>query len=111
MIDQYIFGKITVNRKEYGDIKIIGQKIVPWHFIENHTVTEQDVIEIFEDNPDYIVIGIGSNGMVHVDKEVIELAKKKNVKLIIESTKKACEEFNNLRKDVKKVDAIIHSTC
>lgn len=111
MIDSYTFGKITVDRKEFEDIKIIGQKVVHWHFIEHHTVTEQDVIEIFEDKPEIVVIGIGASGMAHVNNDVIELAKQKKIKLIITDTKKACEEFNKLRKQGKKVNAIMHSTC
>ena len=46
-----------------------------------------------------------------VGKELAKRAKEKGIKLIIENTKKACDEYNNLKKQGKKVNAIIHATC
>ena len=80
MIESFTFGKIVIDGESYEDIKIIGDKVFPWHYIVHHTVTQRDVIEIFGDNPEYVVIGIGTSKYVHVDKEVIELAEKKNIK-------------------------------
>jgi len=111
MIQHFEFGKITINNQTYEDIKITGEKIIQWDYIKHHTVTKQDIIEVFEDNPEYVVIGIGTSGLVHVDQDVINLAKEKNIKLIIENTKIACDEYNQLKQENKKVNAIIHSTC
>ena len=111
MIENFTFGKITINNRNYEDIKIIGEKIIPWQYTQHHTVTQQDVIEIFEDNPKYIVIGIGTNGLVHVNQDVIEQAEEKAIKLVIEPTKSACNKYNELKQQGKKVDAIIHATC
>ena len=111
MIDKFTFGKITINNKDYDDIKIIGENIIPWQYIEHHTVTEQDIIEITEDKPEYAIIGIGTSGLVHVKEESISLLKEKHIKTEILLTKKACNRYNELKKDGKKVDAIIHSTC
>ena len=111
MIDNFTFGKITINKKNYGDIKIIGGNIIPWRYTEHHTVTEQDIIEIAEDKPEYALIGIGTFGLVHVKDESISLLKEKHIKTEILLTKKACNRYNKLKKDGKKVDAIIHSTC
>lgn len=111
MIESYSFGRITIKGEDFEDIKIISEKILPWHFIENHTVTEQDIVDLFEENPDYIIIGTGASGLVYVKNEVIKKIEEKGIKLIIENTKKACEEFNNLKKEGKRVNAILHSTC
>ena len=111
MIDSYSFGDIIINGKSHEDIKICNKKIIPWHYIEHHTVTLQDVIEIFETKPNYLVIGIGASGLVTVKQEVIDYAKKHNIKLIIEPTAKAVQEFNKLEKENKKVGAILHATC
>jgi hypothetical protein len=111
MIESYSFGKIVIKGEEYEDIKIIGEKIIPWHCVEHHTVTEQDILDLFEENPDYIIIGTGASGLVYVKSEAIQAIEKKNIKLIIENTKKACEEFNRLKQENKKVNALLHSTC
>ncbi|MCK4522116.1 MAG: hypothetical protein KAU20_06065 [Nanoarchaeota archaeon] len=111
MIDSYSFGNIVINGKSHDDIKIIGEKIITWRYIEHHTVTLQDVIEIFEDKPEYVVIGTGSSGFVHVKQEVIDTAEEKGIKLLIEPTKQACNKYNELKNQRKKADAILHATC
>ncbi len=111
MIEHFTFGKITIDGKNYEDIKIIGDKVIPWYYVQHHTVTKQDILEIFEDNPEYVVIGIGTSRYVHVNNDVVELAKEKNIKLIIEDTEKACQKYNQLKQQGKKVNAIIHATC
>ena len=111
MIDSFDFGRIVVDGKNYEDVKIIGDKVINWQYVEHHTVIKQDVIEIFEDNPEIVVIGTGVDGLVHIQKEVIKFASEKGIELVIESTKKACEVYNRLKKEGKKVNAIIHSTC
>ncbi|TKJ17119.1 hypothetical protein CEE44_01120 [Candidatus Woesearchaeota archaeon B3_Woes] len=111
MIENFTFGKIVIDGENYEDIKIIGDRVLPWHYIIHHTVTQQDIVEIFGDDPEYVVIGIGTSRDVHVDKDVIELAKERNINLVIEDSEKACQKYNKLKQEGKKVNAIIHSTC
>ena len=111
MIQSCSFGSIVINSKSFGDIKIIGNKIIPWHYVEHHAVVEQDMFEIFDSKPDAVVVGIGFSGLVEVRDEVVNLAKEKNIELTILKTKEACETYNDLLKNKKKVAAIMHSTC
>ncbi len=111
MIENNEFGRIIIDGKDHKDIKIIGEKVIPWNYIEHHTVTKQDIIELFKENPEYVVIGTGYEGLVRVNEDVIELSKEKNIKLIIENTERACEFYNQLKQEGKIVNAIIHSTC
>jgi hypothetical protein len=109
MIEHYSFGNITINGKNYEDIKIKDDKIIPWHYIEHHTVTEQDITELI-DGIDILVIGTGASGLVKVKEEVLDLAKQKDVAIIIKPTAEACKCFNELSNN-KRVAAILHSTC
>jgi hypothetical protein len=111
MIDSYSFGHITINGEDHEDIKIIAEKIIPWKCVEHHTVTEQDIMDLLEESPDIIIIGTGASGLVYVKNEAIQKIEQKNIKLIIENTKKACEEYNNMKKEDKRVNALLHSTC
>lgn len=111
MIQSCSFGSIVINSKSFGDIKMIGNKIIPWHHIEHHAVVEQDMFEIFDSKPDAVVIGTGFSGLVDVKEDVVNMAKEKNIELIILKTKEACEAYNDLLKNKKKVAAIMHSTC
>jgi len=110
MIDSYSFGNITINGQSYEDIKIHKKKVTTWHYIEHHTVTAQDIAEILDDT-EYLVIGTGSSGLVTVKQEVYDICKEKSIEVIEAKTKDACEKYNELEKQKKKVAAIIHSTC
>lgn len=110
MIESYTFGNIVVNGKSYKDIKIYKGNISPWIFTENHTLTKEDIKEIIEDI-DVLVVGTGASGLIKVKPEVIEIAKNKNIQLIIQPTARAVQEFNLLERNNKKVAGIFHSTC
>lgn len=109
-ITKYSFGSIEINGKSYEDIKIYKNQVLPWHYVEHHTVTLQDINDITADI-EILVIGNGQSGLVKVLPEVEEFAEKKKIKLIIAETPKACEIFNDLVRKEKKVAAILHSTC
>jgi hypothetical protein len=61
--------------------------------------------------PIAVVIGTGYNGLMRVDKEVIEAFEGKGKKVYIAKTKEAVNLFNDLVKDGKKVLAFFHLTC
>lgn len=112
MIDSSSFGSIVVDGNNYGDIKIDKDgNVKTWRFIEHHTVTAGDVLELVE-GIEILVIGIGTSGCVNVAGEVKELAEKKKIRLVIEKTADACNSYNQLiKKNPGKVAAIFHSTC
>ncbi|MAG08186.1 hypothetical protein CMO89_01830 [Candidatus Woesearchaeota archaeon] len=110
-IESYSFGSILIKGIKHEDIKIIGEKVIGWQYTKHHTVTVQDITEITDSNPEVIVIGTGASGLVKVEDEVIKLAEQKNIKLVIKPSAEACDEYNKLLKENKKVAAIIHSTC
>lgn len=112
MIDSSSFGRIVVDGKSYEDIKIDKKgNVSPWHYIQHHTVTVDDIIEIAE-GIEVLVIGIGTAGCVRVVDEVKEMAEKKKMQLVIANTPDACNAYNDmLKKKPGRVAAIFHSTC
>jgi len=111
MIEHYDFGEIIIDGNSYEDIKIINSRVIPWHQIEHHRVTMQDLDEIIASKPAIIVIGTGYSGMMHVKDDVMDFAKNHKIKLIIENTRNAVGVFNDLEKKGENVAAIMHATC
>jgi hypothetical protein len=111
MIDSFTFGRFVVDGNPYKDITIdVSGNVKDWHYVKHHTVTKEDILEIL-DGAEVLVIGIGTDGCVSVEEEVLEFAKSRNVEVRIENTEKACDVYNDLKKKGKKVSAIFHSTC
>ena len=98
-IDNYIYGCITINRKDYKkDIYITANNaVVTRKRTLNRNTLEVSPAEIkflLKAEPDVIVIGTGKIGWLKVPKEIPKLCKKANVKLEIFTTKKAGNRFN-----------------
>ncbi len=101
-----------IDGREYNyDIKIKGEEIIPWQYIKHHTVMLEDMKELLEPKPEIIVIGTGSQGVVKVEDTVLKLAESEGIKVIVKPTGEACEEYNKILKEKKRVCAILHNTC
>jgi len=90
----------------YFDLKIHANGI-PSIRKKSHYVSIDEVKPLLEENPEVIIIGIGYNEMVKVDKEILKL----NVGVLILETSEAIKAFNQLKSSGVKVAAIIHTTC
>ena len=66
---------------------------------------------LINNNPEYIVFGTGASGIMPVPSEIKEYIQKRGIKLIIQKTTDACQTYNALIKEGKKVAAFLHNTC
>ena len=111
MIDSYSFGNIRIGGKEYtNDVIIIGSKVISWWRQEGHFAQVPDFKDI-PDSIEIIVIGTGASGVMKVADEVVELFKKKKIRVIMEMTGTAVNTFNKLSEENKKVAGAFHLTC
>jgi hypothetical protein len=113
MITQFSFGKIVVSGKTYrDDIKIVnGQVISDWWRKSGHRVDVHDVADILKSEPDILVIGKGSPGLMKSSASLRDYLSTHNVELIEKKTTKAIEIFNKLFQEGRKVAAGFHITC
>jgi len=113
MIDSYSFGHIVVNGKAYhNDIKIIDDAVIPeWWRKSGHVVSPEDVSDLVDARPEYIVIGRGKPGFMKTNSEVKHLFEDKGITLLEEKTAKAVKIFNRLHREGKKVCAGFHLSC
>jgi hypothetical protein len=113
MITDFSFGKIVVNGKTYtDDIKIVnGQVISDWWRKKGHRVDIEDITDVLEAEPDILVIGKGSPGLMKTSAPLREKLATHNIGLIEKKTSKAIEVFNKLFQEGRKVAAGLHVSC
>jgi len=109
MIESVEYGEIIYNGERFKDVKIINQQPHEWIWKKDHTITLADVKDMLEE-VDVIVLGTGQEGLVAVEKEVINACEKKHIHVHIEQTPTAVRLYNELEGH-HIIGAIIHSTC
>jgi hypothetical protein len=120
MINEYHFGSITIDDKNYThdvEVRWDGQ-VLDWQRAESHIIDEQDVKRAVAQNPEIIIIGTGEGGVAEVTETAKKFIKQKGIELIIDITPEAVKTFNILAEDSKeeegkqrKVIGLFHLTC
>ena len=112
VIDSYQFGQIVINGKQYSsDVVIFPDRVKDnWWRKTGHELCVKDIAEVIADNPEVLVVGTGASGLMKVLPEVEQAAQAQGIKLIVETTDKACNTYNQLCHSQKLV-AALHITC
>ena len=111
-IDSYQFGLIVVNGKKYTSDVIIFQDRVKsdWWRKAGHELCLEDIAEAVTETPEVLVVGTGASGLMKVLPEVQQAAQARGIKLIAETTDKACHTYNHICHSQRAV-ATLHITC
>lgn len=112
MIETYSFGKIVIDGKTYtSDVIIFPDRIVDsWWRKDGHSLCLDDISEIVQVKPEFLIVGQGSPGLMKVSENVREAIAKLGINLMVMSTDLAVERYNELYKNHKTVGAF-HLTC
>ena len=112
IIDSYQFGQVIVNGKSYtSDVIIFPDRVKDnWWRKRGHELCLEDIAEVIAENPEVLVVGTGESGLMKVLPEVEQAAQAQGIKLIVETTDKACHTYNQLCHS-QKVVAALHLTC
>jgi hypothetical protein len=112
MIESYDFGQITINGRRYGrDVIIFSDHVKDgWWRREGHRLSLEDLKDVFEAEPEVLIIGTGYSGLMKVPKDVKDYMSSRNIELVVENTRQACQSYNHLCKS-RKVVAAFHLTC
>ncbi|MFA5070683.1 MAG: Mth938-like domain-containing protein [Patescibacteria group bacterium] len=112
MIDLYEFGRIVIDGRQYQKDVFVGpDKVSDWKRVSGHAVYEDDVRQVIGEQPEIIIIGNGADSIMQVGQEVHDFFADKKIPLIVKDSAAACEEYNRLKKEGKRVAALIHLTC
>ncbi len=111
MIESYDFGRMNVDGESHtNDLKIFPETVKGnWWRDEGHLLQVQDLEDVFEYEPDLLIIGQGYNGRMKVSDEVIERLESEGIDYIAKKSTEAVEEFNERQGD--GVVGVFHLTC
>ena len=112
MIDKYEFGLISIDAHEYNhDVWIGIQEVSEWFRPDAHYVDLENIEGILDENPQFVLIGTGESGLVKVSADAKNFFLDHKVPVIIKETNQAAIEYNTLKKQGKRVIALMHLTC
>ena len=111
-IDSYQFGLIVVNGKQYtSDVIVFPDRVKSdWWREKGHQLCLGDIAEVITENPEVLIVGTGAYGIVKVLPEVEQGIGARGIKLIAETSDKACTIYNQLCSS-QRVVAALHLTC
>ncbi len=112
-IQSYGFGRIVIDGKVYNnDVKIVDDRVRPeWWREQGHFVDLKDVADLLIGEADICIFGTGAYGSMRISDAVKTAFKKKGIEIITEKTASACDRFNTLQKEGKRVMSGFHLTC
>ena len=112
-IDNYSFGKISVEGKIYvADLIIYPNRVDDkWWRLEGHLLKPDDLKEVWTYKPEILIIGLGLPGLMKVAPSLIEHCKDNKIDLIALPTADAVSRFNELANKKPLVIAALHLTC
>jgi len=112
MIDSYVFGRMTVDGREYTSDLIIlpGRILYPWWRAEGHRLILKDLEDVFAAPHQILIVGTGFMGAMRLDEEVRVHAEQAGIRLLVEKTRGAVKAFNRFTPD-HKVCGAFHLTC
>jgi len=112
IIDSYQFGLLSVNDKQYtSDVIVFPNRVKDnWWRRSGHQLCLDDIAEVMAEKPEVLIVGTGASGLVEVLPEVPPAADAQGIKLIVETTDKACHTYNQLCRS-HRVVAALHLTC
>ena len=122
-IEQFSWGKFVICGKAHfkgyegrvgagKDIRLVGQEVTPWKERKGHRLKRSMITGVYDRDLDVLVIGNGVDGLVEVPHKVRrDIAAHGIPKLIVTPTPDACQRYNQLHREGKRVGLLAHGTC
>jgi hypothetical protein len=112
-IDSYKFGEIVVDGQGYKrDLLILADRVASgWWRVEGHKLALADLDEVLADPPEVLVVGTGRYGRLSVLPETQQALIARDVELVAQPTKAACQTYNEMASAGRRVVAALHLTC
>jgi len=113
IINDYTFGKITIDDRSYtSDVIVTPETVIDsWWRREGHRLDKSDLDEILNASPDCLLVGTGFYGRMNIPKETIQYLQSKNIQLEYAPTTEALKRFNDLQRQYARVVVALHLTC
>ena len=113
VIESYSFGNMVIDGVRYTKDVIIfpgGSILNPWWRKQGHILTPDDLRELLAAEPEIIVCGTGTMGVMRPAAELQEYLISRKINFIVQKSAQAVETYNNLSGE-KRVGGCFHLTC
>jgi len=106
---------ILIDGKRYtSDVIVFPDRVSDrWWRKEGHHLIVEDLSEVLasEAQPEVLVVGTGHSGMMRISDDVEAALRSRNIELVVQPTKQACQIFNQHLKAGRRAVAALHLTC
>lgn len=111
-VDSYRFGHIEIDGSQYeNDVIIFPDRVRDnWWRTEGHVLNIEDLDEVFDAQPEALIVGQGAYGRMNVPAETRRTVEDAGIEIISANTDEAVERYNEMREHGKIV-AALHLTC
>ena len=113
VIDACSFGVIVIDGKKHTSDLLIypdGHIMKPWWRKSGHRLSSDDIKELVESEPEFIIAGTGVSGHVRPDKTLEKILRQKGITFIAAPNHDAMRHYNEISQK-KRVGACFHLTC
>lgn len=115
--DSTSFDEVIINGIKYGGVLVIGDSVIPRGkslankvFGTSHAISNQELEMLIANTPDVIIVGTGQSGALEVREDVRKELEKADIELEVYKTTEAIRRYNEIS-TLKKVNALVHTTC
>ena len=122
-IQEFSWGRFIISGKEHSkaydtkvgvgkDIRLIGTDVSKWAERKGHMLTPDMITEVFDQNIDTLILGLGASGALVCPESVRHYIKQRGIpELVLLNTAEACKKYNEVFRSGKKVALLAHGTC
>ena len=109
-INSTYFGSIIIDGRKYDHDVIVYWDGEVRQRPSSHNFTRRELMDVMMKEPEIIVIGTGTAGLMKIDSDVQLKAQMEGIRIVADKSLNAVSEFNKLTRN-KRVAAVIHVTC
>lgn len=112
-IDDYAFGRLRANGREYDSDVIVHPDRVQehWRRKQGHRLDPADIESLLDEPPEVLVIGTGYFGRMRVEQATLDALASRGIRTQVHDTRAAVATFNRLQREYANVVAALHLTC
>lgn len=117
-IEKIGWRKVKIDGKEYWQVLIVGEKVIPREvekvkkvYGTDHVIADWEEELLFSENPQVILVATGWSGVLKVNENLKFKTENLGIELRVVLTSRVMNEYNRLVSQGKKVNALIHTTC
>jgi hypothetical protein len=110
-IENYSFGRITIDGEEYTkDVIVLPDRVVDnWWRKDGHSLVLEDLEEVLEELPSRLIVGRGAQGRMQPNPNALRQLDEKGIAVEVLDTGDAVRRYLEL--DPADAAAALHLTC